>query len=97
MAITFYSQETKQTLKVSNLNKVKGVERCVQEYPQKKYAIDVFFDENDNYKPDKNIFGISKEKYGFSNNILPVIRPATFDESAFKLNRQQMAVNIILK
>ena len=42
MAITSYSQETKQTLKVSNLNKVKGVERCVQEYPQKKYAIAFF-------------------------------------------------------
>ena len=66
MAITSYSQETKQTLKVSNLNKVKGVERCVQEYPQKKYAIAFFFDENDNYKPDKNIFGILKEKYGLS-------------------------------
>ena len=64
---------------------------------KKKYAIAIFFDENDNYKPDKNIFGILKEKYGYQNNILIAIRPATFDGSAFQLNQQEMAVQIILK
>lgn len=65
--------------------------------PNGKYAIAVFLDENDNYKLDRNIFGIPKEKYGFSNNILPALRPATFDESAFELDKQNLVIYINLK
>lgn len=32
------------------------------------YAVKLYHDENDNNKLDKNIFGIPKEDYGFSNN-----------------------------
>ncbi len=61
------------------------------------YAIAVFLDENDNYKLDKNFFGIPKEKYGFSNNVVPSLRPATFDESSFELKQKEMIININLK
>lgn len=124
-----FGQETKQTVKVSNLENVKGnlyigwykdsdtftindkaiyrekiavnnqkeVSVVFRDIPKGKYAIAVFLDENDNYKLDKNLFGIPKEKYGFSNNILPTMRPATFDESAFELKSQDIALTIILK
>ena len=65
--------------------------------PKGKYAIAVFLDENDNYTLDKNIFGIPKEKYGFSNNVLPALRPSTFEESAFEVNHQNLIINIKLK
>lgn len=65
--------------------------------PNGKYAIAVFLDENNNYKLDKNIFGIPKEKYGFSNNILPALRAATFEESVFELKQQRSAIKIKLK
>lgn len=65
--------------------------------PEGKYAIAVFVDENNNYKLDKNILGIPKEKYGFSNNVLPALRPATFQESVFEVNQQQQRINIRLK
>ena len=65
--------------------------------PKGKYAIAIFLDENDNYKLDKNLFGIPKEKYGFSNNVLPSLRPATFDESVFELTKEEMVINITLK
>ena len=41
--------------------------------------------ENDNYELDRNLFGLPKEKYGFSNNALPLLRAATFEESVFAL------------
>ena len=122
-------QETKQTVKVSNLENVKGnlyigwykdsgtftvndkaiyreqiavnnreeVSVVFKNIPKGKYAIAVFLDENDNYRLDKNLFGIPKEKYGFSNNVLPTMRPATFEESAFKLKSQETILTIILK
>jgi uncharacterized protein (DUF2141 family) len=124
-----FSQETKQIVKISNLENVKGNlyigwykdayafrinEKAIyrekiivnnqkelsivfKNIPRGKYAIAIFLDENDNYKLDKNVFGIPKEKYGFSNNILPALRPATFDESAFKLETQEIVINITLK
>jgi len=124
-----FGQETKQTVKVSNLENIKGNlyigwynqsstfrinekaiyrEKIVvnnqkeitvdfKNIPKGKYAIAVFLDENDNYKLDKNLFGIPKEKYGFSNNILPALRPATFEESLFEINKQYTVINITLK
>ena len=65
--------------------------------PNGRYAIAVFLDENDNYKLDRNFFGVPTEKYGFSNNILPRLRPATFDESAFELKNQESIITIKLK
>jgi uncharacterized protein (DUF2141 family) len=65
--------------------------------PPGAYAIAVFLDENDNYKLDKNLLGIPKEKYGFSNNVLPAFRPATFEESKFSISKQETMINITLK
>jgi uncharacterized protein (DUF2141 family) len=36
--------------------------------PEGVYAVSVYQDTNDNEQLDKNLFGIPKEKYGFSNN-----------------------------
>ena len=65
--------------------------------PSGRYAIAVFLDENDNYKLDRNVFGIPVEKYGFSNNILPRLRAATFKESAFEIRSQESIITIKLK
>ena len=124
-----FSQGTQQTVKITNLEYVKGDlyvgwykdpatfrinekaiyrEKIVvkdqaelsvvfKNIPKGKYAIAIFLDENDNYKLDKNLFGIPKEKYGFSNNILPALRPARFDESVFDLNKEEMIIKINLK
>lgn len=124
-----FAQETKQILKISNLENVKGAlyigwykeaasfrindkalyrEKLVvanqkevsvifKNIPKGRYAIAIFLDENNNYKLDKNLFGIPKEKYGFSNNILPALRPASFEESAFELRGEEVTINIRLK
>ena len=124
-----FSQESKQMVKVSNLEKVKGtlyvgwynepadfrindkaiyreeidvsdlsqVTMQFENIPAGEYAIAVFLDEDGDYELDKNLFGIPKEKYGFSNNVLPAFRPATFEESAFRLSNEQKIVSIKLK
>lgn len=65
--------------------------------PAGRYAISVFLDENGNGMLDKNIFGIPKEKYGFSNNIFPALRAATFDEARFTIQNGEETINIQLK
>lgn len=61
------------------------------------YAISVFFDENGNGKLDTNFFGKPKEKYGFSNNILPAMRAATFEEARFVILNKPETIRIRLK
>ena len=48
-----------------------------------KYAIAVFHDENENGKLDKNIFGIPKESYGFSNNKFGTFGPPDYKDISF--------------
>ncbi len=129
ITINSFSQETQQTVKIFNLENVKGnlyigwykesttfritqkaiyreklvvdnqkeITFIFRNIPKGKYAIAVFLYVNDNYKLDKNLFGIPKEKYGFSNNILPALRAATFEESSFELSQQATIINITLK
>lgn len=129
ITVMVFSQETKQTVKITNLENVKGdlyvgwynqsstfrindkavfrekivvknqneVVVAFKNIPNGKYAIAVFLDTNDNYKLDKNFFGIPQEKYGFSNNVLPALRAANFEESVFDLNQNETIINIKLK
>ena len=62
--------------------------------PNGKYAIALFHDVNANGSMDKNIFGIPKEPYGFSNNIVPKMSAPKFDQCAFSVNG---ATNISIK
>ncbi|ULQ50696.1 DUF2141 domain-containing protein [Flavihumibacter fluvii] len=61
------------------------------------YAIAVFFDENGNGTLDKNFLGIPKEDYGFSNNVMPVTRSATFKEASFSISAKPETIVITVK
>ena len=61
------------------------------------YAIATFFDQNGNGKMDTNFFGIPKEKYGFSNNVRPMMRAATFKEASFAVTAKENTISIKLK
>ena len=56
--------------------------------PAKTYAIAVFHDENGNGKLDKNLLGVPKEGYGFSNE---GNKPG-FDNASFQLNSDKSFV-----
>jgi uncharacterized protein (DUF2141 family) len=60
--------------------------------PKGKYALSVYQDLNKNGQLDKNIFGIPKEKYGFSNKT----NKPDYKESVFDFN-SDLTVNITLK
>jgi len=54
--------------------------------PAGQYAVSVYQDSNDNGKLDTLIFGIPKEKYGFSNGIrLPNYEKSVFDFNGDKI------------
>ena len=61
------------------------------------YAVAIFLDKNQNGRIDTNVFGIPKEKYGFSNNVYPLTRAATFKESAFTVTTAPGTQTIRLK
>jgi len=65
--------------------------------PEGKYAISIFLDENGNKKMDTNFLGIPKEKYGFSNNVIPATRAASYEEAVFEINKNSKTISIRLK
>ena len=50
------------------------------------YAFKVYVDKNYNNKFDFNFFGLPKEQYGFSNDVMGLFGPPNFQEASFKLN-----------
>lgn len=53
--------------------------------PKGVYALKAFHDSNNNGVLDKNWMGIPKEAFGFSNNVMGVMGPPTFLQSAFEV------------
>ena len=58
----------------------------IESLPPGIYAVAGFLDENDNGKFDTNFLGIPKEKYGFSNDVRPLMRAATYKEASFNIS-----------
>lgn len=65
-----------------------SVEYVFDNIPFGTYAIKFYHDENENEKLDKNLFGIPKEEYGFSNNATGSFGPASFDDAKFTVNNK---------
>jgi uncharacterized protein (DUF2141 family) len=77
--------------------KVKGsMVVTLEDVPYKTYAVSIYQDINDNRKLDKNIAGIPKEPYGFSNNPVIVFGPS-YEKSIFELKQAELKLMIQLK
>jgi uncharacterized protein (DUF2141 family) len=63
--------------------------QCIFSVPRGEYAAVVFHDENGNGKMDKNLVGVPKEGYGFSNDPGRKMRPAKFEEARFRAESNQ--------
>ena len=50
-----------------------------------RYAVSVYHDANDNMKLDGGMFGIPKERYGFSEDARGVGGPPAFRDAAFQV------------
>src|SRR5262245_14060955 len=54
--------------------------------PPGEYAVAMYHDENDDGKLNKGLFGIPKEGYGVSNNLIHVTRAPRFTEARFQFD-----------
>ena len=61
-----------------------------------QYAVSVFHDDNDNDKLDTGMFGIPKEKHGFSNNAVGKMGPPAFQDCAIHVE-EDAEINITLR
>ncbi|GAB4395639.1 MAG: DUF2141 domain-containing protein [Microscillaceae bacterium] len=72
-----------------------GVARLnIQDLPYGEYAAVCFHDENENQKLDKNMMGIPKEGYGFSNNAKGSFGPPSFEKARFSHQSGQVQADI---
>jgi len=65
--------------------------------PYGTYAIKLFHDEENSGKFLKNIFGIPKVQYGFSNNARGRFGPAAFEKAQFQVDKPEVKVEITAK
>jgi len=69
----------------------------LKDIPFGTYAVSVFHDENGSGKLERNVLGIPKEDYGFSNNARGKVNPPGFDKVRFELNTRSVIQYITVK
>jgi len=55
--------------------------------PKGNYAVALFHDDNSNGVCDKNFFGIPLERYGFSNNIRPILSAPSYNSTVVQVEK----------
>ncbi len=65
--------------------------------PYGTYAISVYHDENENGELDTGLFGIPKEGYGFSNDVMGTFGPPSFEEAAIDFQQASTIYSITLR
>jgi uncharacterized protein (DUF2141 family) len=73
------------------------VKVVLKDIPYGEYGIRTYHDEDGNGVLNKNIIGIPKEAYGFSNNARGLTGVPSYDKVRFKLNAPSITVNITVK
>jgi uncharacterized protein (DUF2141 family) len=57
--------------------------------PDGEYAVSVYHDENGNNELDTGMFGIPKERYGFSNDAKGIMGPPKYEDAKFQVTQDQ--------
>ncbi len=73
------------------------MEYTFADLPNGKYALSVMHDENNNNKLDTNMFGVPKEGYGVSNNIIGNLSAPKFADATFSIGTDNYKLEIKLK
>ena len=68
----------------------------ISDLPPGTYAIAIFQDVNNNNVLDKNLFGIPKEPYAFSNNARGHFGPPSFSAAKLQVTDQPLQITISL-
>jgi len=64
---------------------VNGTVTATFDIPPGTYAVSTLHDENKNNKMDSNAFGIPKEGYGASNNVVTHLHAPSFEQAKFQV------------
>lgn len=62
-----------------------------------EYAISIFHDKNDNKELDTNFLGMPKEAFGFSNDVMGLMGPPSFEKAKFDVYDDKSTISIKLK
>jgi uncharacterized protein (DUF2141 family) len=75
-----------------------GKATCEFSVPPGTWAVSVLHDENGNDQLDTGLFGIPKEGYGASNNVLPTFSAPKFQDARFEVKANEpKALSVRLK
>lgn len=92
-----FPQDPSQAKQFDNGTIASKTGTCVFEnLPAGTYAVSTFHDKNNDRELNTGLFGIPKEKYGFSNDASKPFAPPDFAEAAFQLKANSQ-ININLK
>ena len=69
----------------------------INDVPYGDYGIAAFHDENSNGKMDRNLVGVPKEPYGFSNNLTVILRAPRWDKGKFAVQNPITEISIEVK
>lgn len=89
----FPDQKPYKTYKYS-LKASEDVKVTFEDIPYGEYAVAVYHDMNENDKLDKNLVGIPKEPYGFSNNHNPKFSRPDYDEAKVEIRQASQTLNV---
>jgi len=70
----------------------KGLYNKTVDLEKGTYGVKVLIDTNGNADIDLNFFGLPKEQFGFSNNILGLFGAPKFDKASFELNNDKKII-----
>ncbi len=65
--------------------------------PEGKYAISAFHDSDGDGKMKTGLFGIPKDRYGFSNDAKGIMGPPSFEDAAFTVSgnsKKEIRINL---
>lgn len=66
-----------------------------EDLPLADYAVSMYHDENDDGELNRRLFGIPREGYGVSNNVVHAMRAPTFEEARFRLDSTTRAITSV--
>lgn len=94
---TFLIDDAVYLINSTPVNQNNSVTIHFSEMPYGTYTAAIFHDVNDNEELDKNIFGVPKEPYGFSNNARSKWGAPKYEAAKFHLNQAELLMKIDVK
>ncbi len=94
---TFCSEETFVFANIYPVNSTRSLHIKISDLPYGNYAVAIYQDVNDNRKMDKNLMGVPKEPFAFSNGATAKWSEPEFDDAKFTFNADSQPQKIVLK